>query len=196
MLNWSSNRASARRSSGRPLTLVVVAASVAVILSAVGELKAGAAEPVKVPVTAVDGKVTAVREQLSISEQYCAGILDGAADTRFAMQRAELVKLQHSIDDRLDQIEKKRAELEAWLKRREAFLAMVQGNLSVIYGKMKPASAAEQLAKIDEMTAAAILLKLDPRAASSILTEMDPAQAAQLARLFVAAGRDKPGKGS
>ena len=73
---------------------------------------------------------------------------------------------------------------------------MVRGNLSTIYSKMKPAAAAEQLAKIDDMTAAAILLKLDPRATSAILTEMDPAKAAELARLFAAAERTKTGKGT
>jgi flagellar motility protein MotE (MotC chaperone) len=130
----------------------------------------------------------------SIPAQYCANIVDKAADARFAQQKSELTKLQQAIDDRLGQLEKKRAEFEMWLKRREDFLAKVQGSLSVVYAKMKPAAAAEQLAQLDDLTAAAILLKLDPRATSAILTEMDPGKAAQVARLFASAGREKPGK--
>jgi flagellar motility protein MotE (MotC chaperone) len=132
----------------------------------------------------------------SVSEQFCTGILDRAADFRLSQQRAELARLQKTIEERLRQLELKRTEFETWIKRREDFLSMVQGNLSAIYTKMKPAAAAEQLTKIDDMTAAAILLKLDPRATSAILTEMDPTRAADLARLFAAAGRNKFGKGS
>ena len=134
--------------------------------------------------------------QVSVPAQYCASILDKAADARFALQRAELVKLQKTIEERLEQLERKRAEFEAWTKRREDFLSTVRGNLSTIYAKMKPAAAAEQLAKLDDMTAAAILLKLEPRATSLILAEMDPTKAAGLAHLFAAAGRSKTDKGS
>lgn len=139
-------------------------------------------------------KVIAGAVPESLPAQYCANIVDKAADARFAEQKSELTKLQQAIDDRLQQLEKKRSEFELWLKRREDFLAKVQGNLSTVYAKMKPAAAAEELAQLDDLTAAAILLKLDPRATSLILAEMDPAKAAQLARLFASAGRERTGK--
>jgi len=135
------------------------------------------------------GAAAAPASAVSVPAQYCASILDKAADARFALQRAELAKLQKAIEARLEQLERKRAEFETWTKRREDFLSTVRGNLSTIYAKMKPAAAAEQLAKLDDMTAAAILLKLDPRATSLILAEMDPTKAAGLVHLFAAAGR-------
>lgn len=195
MPNWWCNKTWTYLSGPKSAAAAVAAVSVAFAISAIGVCSADAAEAAK---TAAEAPVSAdvTPPPMSVSAQYCASIVDKAADARFARQRAELVRVQKTIEERLGQLERKRAEFETWTKRREEFLAMVQGNLSTIYAKMKPTAAAEQLAKIDDMTAAAILLKLDPRATSAILTEMDPAKAADLARLFAAAGRSKPGKGS
>jgi flagellar motility protein MotE (MotC chaperone) len=194
MPSWLYN--SRIRTSWRLLAgIAAVAAVLAALVPDGGAGLANAADASAPPPHDADApKVIAGVVPESLPAQYCANIVDKAADARFAEQKSELAKLQQAIDDRLQQLEKKRSDFELWLKRREDFLAKVQGNLSAVYAKMKPAAAAEELAQLDDLTAAAILLKLDPRATSSILAEMDPAKAAQLARLFASAGRERTGK--
>jgi len=197
MPSWQFNSTVTRCSRPTLARGAIAAVCIAFQLSVADIINADSAEPAK-PATEppAAARTTTTQGPISVSAQYCASILDRAADARFAEQRAQLAKLQKQIEERLGQLEQRRVEVETWTKRREDFLAMVRGNLSTIYSKMKPAAAAEQLAKIDDMTAAAILLKLDPRATSAILTEMDPAKAAELARLFAAAERTKTGKGT
>ncbi len=122
-------------------------------------------------------------------ERFCSNIADAARDRRYALQAAELKQLQAEVDKRIAALEKKRAEYEEWLKRREVFLARAEDGVVKIYSGMKPDAAAERLAGVNVELAAAILMKLDVRKASVILNEMDEKAAAALTGIMASAAR-------
>jgi len=121
--------------------------------------------------------------------QYCANIADAAADARFAWQKETLAGLEKEIEERIKVLEKKRAEYEEWLRRRNEFLAKADETVVAIYSRMKPDAAALQLANMNDEVAAAILIKLNPRSASAVLNEMEPARAAQLTSVITDAAK-------
>ncbi len=125
---------------------------------------------------------------------YCASIADAAADARFAWQKEQLAALEKQVEERIAQLEAKRAEYESWLARRNAFLSKADEGVVAIYTKMRADSAALQLANMPDESAAAILTKLNARTASAILSEMEAARAAQLARRMSDGGKADPGK--
>lgn len=122
-------------------------------------------------------------------ERFCSNIADAARDRRYALQAAELKKLQADLDARIKALDAKKAEYETWLKRREVFLARAQDGVVNIYAGMKPDAAAERLAIVNSELAAAILMKLDTRKASVILNEMDNKAAATLTGIMASAAR-------
>lgn len=122
-------------------------------------------------------------------ERFCSNIADAARDRRYALQAAELKKLQEELDRRIEALEEKRADYESWLKRREVFLARAQDSVVNIYADMKPDAAAERLAAVNAELAAAILMKLEPRKAGIILNEMDTKAAATLTGIMASAAR-------
>ncbi|MBA9063318.1 flagellar motility protein MotE (MotC chaperone) [Methylobacterium fujisawaense] len=124
--------------------------------------------------------------------QYCAGIANAAADARFAWQKEALTALSKDIENRISQLEAKRAEYEEWLKRRQAFLAKADESVTAIYARMRPEAAAQQLTAMDSEAAAAILTRLDARIASAILNEMEPGRAARLANVITNTPPKKP----
>jgi flagellar motility protein MotE (MotC chaperone) len=120
---------------------------------------------------------------------YCANIADAAADARFAWQKEQLAALERQVEERIRALEEKRAEYEAWLKRRNEFLAKADESVVAVYAKMRPDAAALQFANMAEDSAAALLTKLNPRTASAILAEMEASRAASLARKMTETGR-------
>lgn len=131
-------------------------------------------------------------------QQYCINIADQAAEARFAWQAKTIGELEKEIDKRIADLEVKRAEYQEWMRRREEMQAKASDHVVSIYAKMRPESAALQLAALEEGMAAALLSKLNARTASAILNEMEPGRAAQLAKAMVEAVRDgeKDGKKS
>lgn len=124
-------------------------------------------------------------------ERFCTNITDAARDQRYAMQAAELQRLQGEIDERLAALEAKRAEYEEWLARRNAFLDQAQDVVVEIYAKMRPDAAAERLAALRLDLAAGILMKLDARQAGVILNEMESEIAARVTMVMASAARTK-----
>lgn len=122
-------------------------------------------------------------------QRFCSNIADQARDRRYALQAEKLKALRQDIDKRMKELEAKRADYEDWLKRRNTFAAMAEGDVVQIYSKMKPDGAAERLAAVKPELAAAILLKLNPRQASQILNEMNARDAATLTGIMAAAAR-------
>ena len=152
-----------------------------VLLLTIGTLSGALAEeePAPKPVAKT------AREEI---KAFCANIADSARDQRYLLQKEELVKLQAQVDDRIAQLEKRRAEYENWLKQRNEFLKMAEAGLVDIYKGMKPDAAAGQLDLIDPVLASAIIMKLSPRQSSQILSEMQPKKAAALTEIISAAG--------
>lgn len=122
-------------------------------------------------------------------EKFCTGIADAARDRRYALQAAELKKLQADIDERIKRLEEKRADYESWMKRREDFLKQAEDGVVKIYASMKPDEAASKLAEVGPELAAGILMKLESRKAAVILNEMNAKTAATLTAVMAAAGR-------
>ncbi|MCT8997783.1 MotE family protein [Chelativorans intermedius] len=122
-------------------------------------------------------------------QRFCTNIADAARDRRYALQAQELERLRGEVDSRIAALEKKRAEYEGWLARRDAFLAKAEGNLVQIYSNMRPDAAAERLSEVRAELAAAILMKLDPRTAGVILNEMNSKNAATLTTIMASAAR-------
>jgi flagellar motility protein MotE (MotC chaperone) len=83
------------------------------------------------------------------------------------------------------ELEAKRADVEAWLKKREDFMALAEERLVDIYSKMRADAASAQIKELGPVTAAALLMKLQPRISSAILNEMPATDAARLASLMV-----------
>ncbi len=112
-----------------------------------------------------------------------------AADARFVRQKEALAAMEKQIQERIAQLEAKRAEYQEWLQRREAFLKKADEALVQVMSQMRPDAAAAQLTAMSEDAAAAVLAKLSPRVASAILNEMEPARAARLTTTMVGISR-------
>lgn len=138
----------------------------------------GAVKPVRVP-----------QETGTEVERFCSNIADAVRDRRYLLQTEELQALQQQVDKRIELLEKKRAEYEAWLKRREDFLAKAEDGVVKIYSGMRADAAAERLAEMDASLAAGILMKLEARKAGVILNEMERKAAAMLTGVMAAASR-------
>ena len=76
---------------------------------------------------------------------------------------------------------KRRRRVQEWVAKRDAMLKAASDNLVAIYAKMRPETAATQIAAMDDQMAAAILRKLKPGAAGAILNEMEAERASKLA---------------
>jgi flagellar motility protein MotE (MotC chaperone) len=122
-------------------------------------------------------------------QRFCTNIADDARDRRYTLQAQELERLKEEVDVRIAALEEKREEYEAWLARREVFLAKAEDNLVQIYSSMRPDAAAERLAEVRIELAAAILMKLEPRTAGVILNEMNSKAAAALTGIMASAAR-------
>ena len=57
----------------------------------------------------------------SLAEQYCKSIRDAAVEARFAYQTAELKAIAKDVEERIEALEARTAELKDWIARREEF---------------------------------------------------------------------------
>ncbi|WFU02435.1 MotE family protein [Rhizobium sp. CB3171] len=120
-------------------------------------------------------------------KQFCTNIADPARDQRYLLQKQELEKLQADVDQRIATMDKRKAEYEDWLKRRDDFLKTADSGLVDIYKNMKPDAAAASLNEVKVTVAAAIIMKLSPRQSSLILAEMDAQKAAVVTNIISSA---------
>ena len=86
-------------------------AAIAALLLLVPQVNAQQASPALPSTTAED------------IEKFCTNIADTARDQRYLLQKQELEKLQSDVDQRIVLLEKRKAEYEDWLKRRDDFMA-------------------------------------------------------------------------
>ncbi|NLS18090.1 MotE family protein [Rhizobium sp. P40RR-XXII] len=119
--------------------------------------------------------------------QFCTNIADPARDQRYLLQKQELEKLQADVDQRIAIMDKRKAEYEDWLKRRDDFLKTADLGLVDIYKNMKPDAAAASLNDVRTTIAAAIIMKLSSRQSSLILAEMDAKKAAVITNIIASA---------
>ena len=159
--------------------LLLKLAALAVLATAVSPISGALADDKPKPVAKT------AREEI---KAFCGNIADAARDQRYLLQKEELVKLQGQVDERIAILEKRRAEYEDWLKKRNAFLKKAEAGLTDIYKKMPADAAAAQLELLDPNLASAIIMKLTPRQSSLILSEMEAKKAAMVAAIMSAAG--------
>ena len=119
-------------------------------------------------------------------ERFCTNIADPARERRYAILQAEAAELRSGIDARMRGLEARRAEIEGWMRKREAFLRRAEDQLVAIYASMRPDSAAERLALLDDALAAAIVMKLKPKRAALVLNEMAKKKAAAVSAVIAA----------
>jgi flagellar motility protein MotE (MotC chaperone) len=105
-------------------------------------------------------------------DDYCTNIADLAADARYMLQMKTLEDLEKKIDQKIVLLEAKRAESEAFLKKRNDAIKETRQDLVDIFSKMKPDVAAAQFEILDVETSASILKELNARVAGTILNEM------------------------
>ena len=122
---------------------------------------------------------------------FCSNIIDGAQEQRYAMKMRELNALRAAVEERIVALESKRAEFEAWQKKRDQFAELADSSLVEIYSKMRPDAAAGRLEILQPILAAAIVLKLPRRRASVILNEMTAAKAASITEVIAASSSVK-----
>ncbi len=120
----------------------------------------------------VSPKIAAVPAALTPKDDYCANIADLAADARYMLQMKTLEDLEKKIDQKIVLLEAKRAESEAFLKKRNDAIKETRQDLVDIFSKMKPDVAAAQFEILDVETSASILKELNARVAGTILNEM------------------------
>ena len=113
-------------------------------------------------------------------DDYCANIADLAADARYMLQMKTLEELEKKIDQKIVLLEAKRAESEAFLKKRNDAIKETRQDLVDIFSKMKPDVAAAQFEILDVETSASILKQLNARVAGTILNEMKAPVAAAI----------------
>ncbi len=123
-----------------------------------------------------------------VGQQYCANIVNTAADARIAWEMKRLDDLETALRQKISELAAKEAESREWIAKREDFMKKAEDGVVAVYAKMEPEAAAAQLIVMDEATAAAVLSKLNPRVSSAILDEMDAGKAAKLTDLMSAAG--------
>ena len=111
----------------------------------------------------------------------CLMFARGAADDENAKMLRRLEELSVIMDKKATELGRKVEALRDWMARREAATNKASDAVVAIYGKMKPESAASQIANMEDVVAVAILDKLNAKAASAILNEMEPAVAARMA---------------
>ena len=133
----------------------------------------------------VDMIVTGALGPQNDAERYCRNIADAAREAKFAWQVKTISDLEEALAKRTGELETKRADIEEWIKKREAFMALAEERLVGIYSKMRADAASAQIKELGPITAAALLMKLQPRISSAILNEMPAADAARLASLMV-----------
>ena len=122
---------------------------------------------------------------------FCSNIRDDAQEQRYALKMRELNELRAAVEERIVALESKRAEFEAWQKKRDQFAQLADESLVEIYSKMRPDAAAGRLEILEPILAAAIVLKLPRRRASVILNEMTAAKAASITEVIAASSVTK-----
>ena len=130
--------------------------------------------------------------------RYCWNIADAARDARYLRQKRKLEEMAERLETLIGRLERKRAEFETWVKRREDITRRMSTSMMKVYEKMEPDVAAQQITHMEYAVAVALLAGMKPEKAAAILAEMDPKIAGRLVNVIVGrvaqAGEDQPGQ--
>jgi flagellar motility protein MotE (MotC chaperone) len=108
-----------------------------------------------------------------------------------ALKERELKTLQEEadknfklLDEKLAELQKVQAKIEALLAEKDVREIKKTKDLSLIYAKMTPDRAALAMAALDEQLAANLLATMKVKSAAKILDRMDKLKASQLSTTF------------
>jgi len=118
-------------------------------------------------------------------QKFCLNNIGVLKDARLRWQTAKLSELEKRLQKQIEELDAKRVEYSQWLARRDEAMKAIQENVVAIYAQMRPETAAQQLAAMEDNMAAIILGKLTSRKASAILNEMEAGRAAKLTNTIV-----------
>jgi flagellar motility protein MotE (MotC chaperone) len=122
----------------------------------------------------------------SAPADFCSNIADLAAETRAKVRADQVAALEADLRTRISELEAKRAEVQAWVEKQEEVRRRADEAVLAILGKMKPESAAAQIALMEDPMAAAVLMKLGAKSASAILNDMGASKAARITETMMA----------
>lgn len=122
-------------------------------------------------------------------DTYCGAIVDPAREQRYLLKQQELKSALAAVNERLAELEKRKADYQQWVQRREDFAKRATQSLVEIYAAMKPEASAARLSQLDPELAASLLLAIATRQSSAILNEMDEKTAAALTNIMAASAR-------
>jgi flagellar motility protein MotE (MotC chaperone) len=100
-------------------------------------------------------------------KQFCVNNAAAVGDARIAWQTSKLRELEKEINQRLGELDSKKAQLAEWMRKRDEAMQKANAAVIAIYAQMKPTAAAQNLSAMEDSVAAAIIAKLSPRAASA-----------------------------
>lgn len=165
-------------------------------IAMMGSCVEGARAEPKKPEAVKALKVTEPTPAASDIQRFCTNNAAIAGDSRIGWQTAKLHDLEAQIRQRLQELEAKKAEYVTWMRKRDEAMRQATESIVAIYARMRPESAALQLAAMEDVMAAAILAKLPSRGAGVILNEMEAGRAARLTRAMVGPDTATDGKKS
>jgi len=145
---------------------------------------------------AATAKPTDAKAPQTELQQFCANNAAIIGDARIGWQTSRLLELEAQIRQRIAELDAKKAEYVAWLRKRDDALKQATESVVAIYARMRPEAAALQLASMDDAMAAAILTKLSSRVAGALLNEMEVGRAARLTRMMAGPDAAPDGKKS
>lgn len=168
------------------------AATAAAPVAASAEGSGAGASPASAPVA----KAPAPQPPAPLTEaqKYCQNVAAAAADARFAWQSKKLGELQGQIQQRVGELEAKKAEVKAVLDRYDDAMRRAKANLVDIYAAMRPETAATQISLLDDAAAAAVLAQLPAKKASLILNEIAPERAVKIVNTLTSLVPPQPEK--
>lgn len=132
----------------------------------------------------VHEKTAAAKPTETEASRYCVNVAPSVAEARIAWQTKRLAELDAQVKQRIADLEKAEASAREWVDKRETLLNSASDEVTAIYAKMEPESAAKQISVMDDRMAAAILGKLKPMVAGAILNEMAAERASRLAAML------------
>ncbi|MCR5562028.1 MAG: hypothetical protein K6F46_01460 [Desulfovibrio sp.] len=101
-----------------------------------------------------------------------------------ARQQQDVLMLKKQMDDRLEDLKTSEARVKQMLKEAKALEDKKMHSLILMYGNMKPKTAAKALENLDERVAVRILQGMTPKQSGEILSYTNPTVTAKLTELL------------
>lgn len=106
------------------------------------------------------------------------------------MREIELKTLAGEVDKKIKELQEVRKDVQGLLAEKDATESKRVKKLSRMYAKMKPAKAADLLAKLEQDLAIGILTGMAPKSGAKIMNNLPPGKATSLSQKYSSLSRD------